>query len=460
MTLEVEAGDIALDRGAAIIARLERLPLSSWQVRTRIVIGAATFFDAFDALSIAFILPAVAPLWHLDSFEIGLLISGGYVGQLIGALGGGYFAERFGRKPVILASVFWLGLFSLACAFSPNFTTLLVLRMIQGLGLGAEVPVAATYISELARSETRGRFVLLFELIFPVGIVAAGFIASWIVPHLGWPYLFVFGAIPALLSFAMSPFIPESPRWLAARGRWDEAERTTGRIEASVQQALGTPLPPVVPTGSTLGALPPSLADLFGPRYRQRTLVVWVAWFATYFIGYGLITWLPSVYQRVFKLPLDISFRYALITSVVGFFGSLACALLVDRVGRRPWFAGSFLLSAAGLLTLWFVGAPTPERVLYLGTISYLGISSLSLGLYLYTSEIYPTRTRAIGIGAGTAWLRIASIIAPFVVGGLIAKSGIDSVFLVFGLVSGLAGIVVALFATETKKRILEEISP
>jgi putative MFS transporter len=460
MTLEIEDRDLAHDRGAAIIARLERLPLSSWQIRTRIVIGAATFFDAFDALSIAFILPAIAPLWHLNTFEIGLLISGGYFGQLIGALGGGYLAERYGRKPVILGSVFWLGIFSLACAFSPNYTTLLVLRMIQGLGLGAEVPVAATYISELARSETRGRFVLLFELIFPVGIIAAGFIGSWIVPHLGWEYLLAFGAIPALLSFAMSPFIPESPRWLATRGRWDEAERTTARIESSVQSALGRPLPPVVATGSTLGALPPSLSDLFGPRYRQRTIVVWIAWFATYFVGYGLITWLPSLYQRVFKLPLDVSFRYALITSVIGFFGSLACALLVDHVGRRIWFSASFIVSAIGLLTLWVIGAPTPERVLYLGTLSYIGIGSLSLGLYLYTSEIYPTRTRAIGIGAATAWLRIASIIAPFVVGSLIADAGIDSVFLVFGLVSGAAGVVVALFATETKKKILEEISP
>ncbi len=201
MTSETVSSDIGLDRGGAIVARLERLPLTSWQIRTRIVIGAATFFDAFDALSIAFILPVVAPIWKLSAFEIGFLISSGYIGQLIGALGGGYLAERYGRKPVILGSVFWLGVFSLACAFSTSYSMLVVLRLIQGLGLGAEVPVAATYISELARSETRGRFVLLFELIFPVGIVSAGFIASWLVPHFGWPALFVFGAIPALLCF-------------------------------------------------------------------------------------------------------------------------------------------------------------------------------------------------------------------------------------------------------------------
>jgi putative MFS transporter len=460
MAVHSKVPDVGADRGGAIVARLERLPLTSWQIRTRIVVGAATFFDAFDALSIAYVLPAIAPVWHLSSLDIGLLISAGYFGQLIGALGGGYLAERFGRKPIILGSVFWLGVFSLACAFSANYTTLLVLRTIQGLGLGAEVPIAATYISELARSETRGRFVLLFELIFPVGIIMAGFVATWLVPQFGWPSLFVAGAFPVLLAFVMSPYIPESPRWLVTRGRFKEAERTTTRIERSVEKAFGAPLPPVPPLGSALGALAPSLADLFGPLYRQRTLVVWVAWFATYFVGYGLITWLPSVYQRVFKLPLDISFRYTLITSVVGFIGSLACALLIDRIGRRRWFTSSFVLAAVCLFSLWYIGASSPELVLVLSSAAQLGIASLSLSLYLYTSELYPTRTRAIGIGAGTAWLRVASIIGPFVVGGMINESGIDGVFFLFGLVSAIAAVVIALFATETRKRLLEEISP
>ena len=136
-----------------ILARIERLPLSSWQIKTRIIVGTATFFDAFDALSIAYVLPVIVPLWKLAPAQIGTLISFGFLGQLIGALIGGSLAERFGRRPVIIVAVIWFGLLSFACGFAWSYDSLLVLRLLQGLGLGAEVPVAATYISELARAQ-------------------------------------------------------------------------------------------------------------------------------------------------------------------------------------------------------------------------------------------------------------------------------------------------------------------
>jgi putative MFS transporter len=120
---------------------------------------------------------------------VGTLISAGFLGQLIGALIGGSLAERFGRRPVIVVAVLWFGLLSLACGFAWSYQSLLVLRLAQGLGLGAEVPVAATYISELAKAGGRGRFVLLFELVFPLGLVAAALLGRWIVPTLGWQYL-------------------------------------------------------------------------------------------------------------------------------------------------------------------------------------------------------------------------------------------------------------------------------
>jgi MFS transporter, putative metabolite:H+ symporter len=443
-----------------ILARIERLPLSVWQIRTRIVVGTATFFDAFDALAIAYVLPAIAPMWHLTFTDVTWLISAGYVGQLIGALIGGSLAERVGRRPVVVVSVLWFGLFSLACGFAWSFQSLVVLRLLQGLGLGAEVPVAATYISELAKASGRGRFVLLFELVFPVGLLAAAVLGKWIVPNLGWQYLFLVGGIPALFALFMMRNLPESPRWLAARGRPGEAADAIAFIEKKVAAATGKPLPEPKPTVANAGALKASWTDLFGRLYLRRTLVIWVAWFAAYFVNYGLSTWLPTIYQSIFKIPLEQALTYALVAPAVGLSSSLVCALLIDYIGRRIWFACAFGLGGIALSTLWLIGPTTPERVLVLSSMSYMCISTLSLALYLYTTELYPTRVRALGTSTGTAWLRVASIIGPWVVGTTLTNGGLGNVFLVFGVAALIASLVVALFAVETKKRVLEEISP
>jgi MFS family permease len=253
-----------------ILARIERLPLSSWQITTRIIVGAATFFDAFDALSIAYVLPVVVPLWKLAPGQIGTLISFGFLGQLIGALIGGSLAERFGGRPVIVVAVLWFGLMSLACGFAWSYQSLLVLRLLQGLGLGAEVPVAATYISELAKAGGRGRFVLLFELVFPLGLVAAAVLGRWIVPTLGWQYLFFVGGVPALFALLMMRNLPESPRWLASRGRSDDAADAIAFIEKQVVAATGKPLPPVAPTSQVVGSRRASWSDLFGGVYLRH----------------------------------------------------------------------------------------------------------------------------------------------------------------------------------------------
>jgi len=177
-------------------------------------------------------------------------------------------------------------------------------------------------------------------------------------------------------------------------------------------------------------------------------------------VNYGLATWLPTVYQNIFKMPLEQALNYGLVAPSVGLASSFACALLIDIIGRRIWFTCAFGLGAVALLALWWIGPTTPERVLAFTTLSYMCISTLSLALYLYTAELYPTRARALGTGAGTAWLRIASILGPWVVGNVLAGGGLGDVFLVFGGVALAASVVVVLFAVETKGRVLEEISP
>ena len=166
------------------------------------------------------------------------------------------------------------------------------------------------------------------------------------------------------------------------------------------------------------------------------------------------------------NLPNDFSFTAravaaisACITQVVGLLGTLTCALTIDYVGRRPWFSAAFAGAAIALGALWFIGATSAERVLVLVSTAFFFSSVLSIGVYLYTPELYPTRARAMGVGVATAWLRLASMIGPSVV-GLMIGGGLDNVFLAFGLIAAIAAVVTALFAVETKGRVLEEVSP
>jgi putative MFS transporter len=319
--------------------------------------------------------------------------------------------------------------------------------------------VAATYIGELAKAKGRGRFVLLFELVFPCGILAASVLGLWLVPRFGWQSMFIVGAIPSVLVLFLQRLLPESPRWLAARGRYAEAEYALRVVETGTERALGCKLPP---PGLAVAAplTRSSWRDIFGPHYLRRTLVVWVMWFATYFVNYGLATWMPTLYRTVFHLPLDVALRYQLFTNVLTLGSSFACAMLIDLTGRRAWFVAAFAGSAAALLALWYIGPTTPGRVLLLGTLSNMCVGTMSLAVYLYTPELYPTRSRALGVGTATAWLRLASIIGPNVVGVMVADGGLKTVFLAFGLVGLAASIIVGLFAIETRGRVLEEISP
>ncbi len=441
-----------------VVARLERLPISWWHVRTRIIIGVATFFDAFDALTIAFVLPVLVPMWKLAPQQIGLLISAGFAGQLVGAIFFGWVAGRYGRIMAMVWAIGIFGVMSLACAFAWSYESLLIFRILQGIGLGGEVPIAAAYIAELSKADRRGRFVLLYELVFPVGLVCAGFIGALVVPWLGWQTMFYIGAIPALLVLVLQRLLPESPRWLASQGRDAEAEQALARIEAETERSIGKPLPPPKQVVATVHKKA-SFADLFGPAYLYRTLVVWMIWFVAYLVNYSIAVWLPTIYRTVFKLPLAQSLQYGLITQVVGLLGAAVCALTIDKLGRRPWFAIAFAGVAICFIGLASQGTDSPQRVLTFVSIGFFFVSVLSIGVYVYTPELYPTRARAVGVGTATAWLRLASMIGPTVVGMTITE-GLDRVFLVFGAMAAVAAVLTALFAVETKGRVLEELSP
>jgi putative MFS transporter len=442
---------------AQIVARIERMPMTGFHVRARLVVGTATFFDALDALSIAYVMPVLAALWQLAPAQIGALISIGFIGQLFGSILFGWVAERWGRINALMWSVVIFSVFSALCALAWDYNSLFAFRVLQGIGLGGEVPIAAAYINEISKARGRGFFVMIYEFTFNVGLFFAALLGNLIVPTLGWRVMFLIGAVPAILVIIMRRDLPESPRWLANRGRLQQADKIVRWIEDQARQG-GKELPPVVIRPVAERKL--DWRELFQGIYRRRTWVVWVMWVMTYFVTYGLMTWTPTLYSTVFKLSLQESLLLPLMTLLISVVTGLFVAFLIDRTGRRAWFTGAFLLTGIPLLILAMLGANSAMQVWLFVTVGAWFISTNAGALYLYTPELYPTRMRAFGSSMASVWVRVASAIGPMVTGLIVAQYSLATVFLVMGIVPLLGAIVTWRFAVETSNQVLEDISP
>jgi putative MFS transporter len=445
-------------RSRSLLSRMSVVPFSRWHMKARIIMGSATFFDAFDALSLAFVLPVLKELWKLNPAQIGLLISAGYLGQFLGALGFGSLAERLGRVRSASLAVALMSVMALLCILSGRYEMLLLCRFIQGIGVGGEVPVAAAYINELSPTQNRGRFFMLYEMIFPIGLMVTGQLGAWLVPALGWKAMFLIGGIPGVIIAVLIARLPESPRWLIGRGQMEEAERVIEQIEASTterhQAAPAAPIPAAAVTEAK-----PDWRELFSPFYRHRTLVVWGLWFCTYLVANGLNNWLPTLYKSVYHLDLKTALRAASMTNVLQVLATLACALMVDRWGRRNWASACYVVAGVLFVSVAFLGADSVVRMGILATLAYGVLGSTNVLLYLYTPEIYPTRMRAVGTGLATAWLRLGSSAGPALVGSLVAFRGVTAVFWLFAGVC-LIALLISRLMIETRQRTLEEIAP
>jgi len=360
----------------------------------------------------------------------------------------------------MVANIVLFSLMSFACVLAQNYPTLLLLRFLQGIGLGGEVPIANTYINEFAKSTQRGRFVLLQQIMFPIGLTTVALVGTFVVPNFGWQWMFVLGGLPVLLALPMIRVLPESPRWLASRGRDEDADRVMKEIEWHVSAHGQQPLPPIPSNIAPAVASHSRFRDLFQGIYLKRTLSLWVLWFCAYLITYAITGWLPSIMRTVYHHTVAQSNFQGFVVSFTGLFVLLVAAFTIDKIGRKRAYSVGFLLAAVPL----FIAAFTPDlpafAVVTLATLAFASMGMIPGSLGMYTAENYPNHLRAIGSGASSIAQRLSSVVGPYLVGVILPAYGVNGVFGMFGIFAVIAGVTCALFSVETSGRTLEELSP
>lgn len=437
-----------------VLERLEALPLGRFHYKLLLVTGLGWLFDSMDTGLIAFILPVLAKEWGLASGQMGLIGSIGLIGMALGAVVSGTIADRIGRKKVFTITVLLYSIASAFCALSWNYQSLLVFRFLVGFGLGGELPVAATLVSEYAPSRVRGRFIVLLESFWGLGWIAAACIAYFFIPLYGWRMAFLIGALPALYVCLIRMHMPESVRYLLAHGRVGEARQ----IVVSLERQLHVPVAPFVSEKENVPVVAKaSFRELWKKPFASRTIMLWLVWFGINFSYYGIFMWLPSlVFQQGFTVVK--TFEYVLIMTLAQLPGYYCAAWLVDKIGRKYTLSAFLLFS--GVASYFFGHASTAAALMMWGSVmSFFNLGAWGI-LYTYTPEQYPTAIRALGSGWAAGFGRFGGMAAPMMVGALLARSfGFASVFYMFALVFAAVAVIVMSLGVESKQKDLESIS-
>lgn len=438
------------DAGAPTISeRLDRLPFTRGHLRVLTGSGVGWALDAMDVGLISFIIAALAQQWALQPSETAWIASVGFIGMAIGASLGGLLADRFGRRQVFALTLIVYGLATGASALVGGLALLLVFRFFVGLGLGAELPVASTYVSEFAPARIRGRLVVILEAFWAIGWTAAALIGYLVIPSSenGWRWAFALGAVPAAYALIVRWGLPESARWLERRGRLDEADRVVREFEASVAAAgtLSGPTAPAAPATPAAPAEPPAattasgrLGALWSREFRVRTACLWVVWFCVNFSYYGAFIWIPTILVAQ-GYDLVRSFGFTLIITLAQLPGYALAAWLIEVWGRRATL--SVFLAGSVVSAILFGTATGEASIIATG----MALSFFNLGawgaLYAVTPEMYPTSLRATGSGWAAGVGRIASIVAPLTVPAMLALGGAPALFVLFAVFFAIAAV-------------------
>lgn len=414
-----------------------------------IAVAAAGFlFDSFDITIVAYALPKIRQEFSLSPQQIGLAGSAALAGMGIGSWCWGWVADKWGRRVVFAATVAVFSVFTGVAGLAMSLGMLVGARFLTGLGLGGMVPIDQALVTEYAPAGIRGRVAAMLPLCWPMGYFSAAGCALLLVPHFGWRWLFALGVLPAILAFIIRRRVPESPRWLAAQGRHEEARASlayVGVSEADIEQArrevAAMPVPPKIPEAT--------FRDLFTARYARRVAHTWMLWFCSNFAATGFSVWLPTIYSTYYHIELTRTLLYSFIVAGTQVVARCCAVGLIDVLGRKTMIVFGYGIAACAALA--FTQATT-ETSLLLTAMTYAFFQDMgSLAMTVYTPEVYPVRIRGKGAALAMGWGRFGGMTSPLVAGVLI---GAGSLTLVWCVIAGgmflASGLTLAL-AYETR---------
>ena len=408
-----------------------------------LVTGAAWTFVAMEILLVGFTVPLFTALWDLSGKTAGWIAASALAGSLVGSLVFGRLADRVGRRRIFQSAILWYALFTALTALAWGPASVSAFRFLAGIGLGALLVVDPSMLAEYLPPQRRGRFLVVLDLFWPVGLLLATGLSWLFLAQVGgewsWRYLFLAAAFPAFLAFAVRLSLPESPYFLTRRGRKEEAAEVLSGI-------TGREVEP-----ARLAAAPEersSFRELLEDRLRGTAVMIAVVWIALNISYYGLFLWLPFVLQGEEQFTLDV---YLLLTlSALSQFPGYAAAIwLVERIGRKPTLAAFLLLGGVSA----FAFAIADSTPMYVAALFFVGFFNLGAwgAVYPYTSELFPTRLRSSAFGLVEGVGKGAAIAGPYIFGNLLDATG-DTVWsLTFVAAVMVAGAFVALLGRETQ---------
>lgn len=435
-------------------ARLDRLPISRFHYRNMGLIAGGLFLDGFEiALQGGVLAALVATGWSTPA-QNALFISTTFAGMMIGAWLAGIVGDRYGRRFSYQANLLIFGLASFAGAAAPSMEWLTAARFIMGVGLGAEIVVSYVSLAELVPPASRGRWGGALATIASSSVFISALVARLVIPDYGWRPMFVLVGVGALIVWAARKAMPESPRWLEAKGRAAEAEQVLAAIEAEVERTTGAVLEMAAAPMSPSPARHYRLSELFSHGLLARTMTGCILLVAINVTLYGFIAFLPSfMVQR--GLTITTSLNYVTLMSLGGPVGALVGMALGDRIGRKPSLVlFSLVAMVCGLIYPHAVSAAEVTGIGFLLVMSTYVLVAVAFSMYV--QELFPTEIRMRGVGLCNTVGRFALIVTPAITAALSGAGGVYSVVVFIAALLAFSTTVLVVFGPETKGRSLE----